>query len=64
MFKGYKNYKWGFIDNKGKMLFKELVFISANSFVNGLGLIMYNNKWGYVNSNGEWVYKPKDFDLW
>lgn len=46
------------------MLFKELVFISANNFTNGLGLIMYNNEWGYVNSNGEWVYKPKGFDMW
>ncbi|WP_027624782.1 WG repeat-containing protein [Clostridium lundense] len=56
---------YGYIDIYGNEILKN-VFLSADDFKNGLGLVATKEpmEWGYVNKKGEWVYKPKNFSLW
>ncbi|MEG3638777.1 WG repeat-containing protein [Magnetococcus sp. PR-3] len=52
--------KYGFVNLKGQMAFKE-VFSGARSFSEGLAEVrqMKTKKWGFINTQGRWVIAPQ-----
>lgn len=56
-----KNGKWGYADQKGKVIIKPQ-YQDAKSFAMGMAPIAVENRWGYINTDGKVVIEPKYFD--
>ncbi|MHA7056993.1 WG repeat-containing protein [Aquimarina sp. M1] len=58
--------KFGYINKKVEFIIKPQ-FKKANSFADGVALVLDGKKWGYINPDGKWLLEPqfdkaKDFD--
>jgi hypothetical protein len=51
--------KWGFIDNKGRLVIAAR-FTSADNFRNGLARVRQDNYHGYIDKSGKWVIRATD----
>src|SRR5579862_394911 len=50
--------KWGYIDEKGKIVI-EPTFESAANFTEGLAAVKANGKYGYIDRTGKFVIQPE-----
>lgn len=54
-----KDWKYGFIDNRGRVIVEPIFENEMQNFSEGLVAINNNGKWGYINKAGQFIIEPQ-----
>lgn len=58
------NGKYGFIDEKSKVVLEPIYERAWEFSKNGVAVVQLNNKFGLINKKGKFIIEPKFDDMW